>query len=119
MISQHSTISELVGVKVGLVSTFKDGDNSRAYRRLVIDWIMFMANATEKKMTFGQQWCAFVINVRCNARLRIDSFTRRVPLELSREDFKKFIDTFLSLIDPVDREVQFSRTAEAWRTLQV
>ena len=64
-----------------------------------------MANDTDKKMMFGQQCCALVSNVRGNARLRIDSFTRRVPIELSREDFKKVIDTFLCWIDPVDRAV--------------
>ena len=118
MFSQRSSISEPVSVKGGLVPTFKDGDNSRAYRRLEIYRIMYMANITEKQMTFGQQWYALVIKVPGNARLRIDSFTRRVALELSREDFKNVIDTFLSLIDPVHREVQLWRTAEAWRALQ-
>ena len=69
MFSQHSTISEHVSVKAELVSTLKDWDNCRAYSRFVIEWIVFMANATEKKMTFGQQWYVLVMNVRGSSRL--------------------------------------------------
>ena len=112
-------LTEPQSVKAGLVPTFSDGDESSSYRRRVVDWLLYMANAAEKKMSYGQQWYALLINVRGNARLRVDSFARRVPLELSENDFKKVTDTFLSLIDPIDREVQFIRTAEAWRSIQV
>ena len=78
-----------------------------------------MANGSDKKMSYGQQWYALLINVRGNDRLRIESFARRVSLELSEDDFKKVIDTFLSLLDPIAREVQFLRTAEAWRNIQI
>ena len=113
MFKHHSAFPEPVNLKAGLVTTLKDGDNSRSYIRLVIDWLMYIVNAAEKKITFGQQWYALAINVPGNDRLRFDSFTRRVPLELSREDFKKVIDTFPRFIDPVDREVHFLRTTEA------
>ena len=66
-----------------------------------------------RKKPFGQLWYALVINVPGISRQQIDSFTRRVPLELSREDFKEVRNTFLSFINPVDQEVQFLRTAEA------
>ena len=85
----------------------------------MVDGLLYMANAGEKKMSFGQQWYALIITVRGNARLGVDLFARRVPLELSENDFKKVTDTFLSLIDPIDREVQFIRTAEAWRSIHV
>ena len=78
-----------------------------------------MANAAEKKISFVQQWYALIINVRGNASLRVDSFARRAQLELSENDFKKVTDTFLSLTDPIDSEVQFIRTAEAWRSIHV
>lgn len=66
-------LTEPLRVKLGLVPTFRDRDDSRAYRRRVVDWVMYMSDARLKdKTTFGQQFFALFINVHGNARVRVE-----------------------------------------------
>lgn len=106
-------------VKPGQIPKFQDGDDGRVYRCKVVDWVLYIAAVSGKGvMSFRQQFYALVMNVEGNARLRLDSLARRVPAEINQVQFNEIVDILLCIIDPIDREVQFLNTSEAWKRLQ-